>query len=103
MERKITDAEEAALRAVAGGRVPCDDLPAGQSTDVFGNPIPGQRTFRALERMGLLIFTEEEPVFLDGWDEPFTFTAFIELTEEGRKVMKSGVISLPDTGARKTG
>lgn len=84
----LTDAEMSALQKVRDGGVPCDDLPARSETDVFGMPIPGERTYRRLERLGLLIFTEEDEIEING--APFRFTPFIELTETGGRALASG-------------
>ena len=86
---KLSDTDIAALRAVKQGNLPCDELPERAGVDMWGDPVPGVRTYRRLERMGLVIFVEEDPVSLPGLDAPFTFTAFLELTPEGEAALGS--------------
>ena len=54
------------------------------SVDVFGCPVPGMRTFLKLQREGLLIITDEDPVYIDSVE--FTFTPSVELSDLGRAV-----------------
>jgi hypothetical protein len=53
------------------------------SQDVFGDTVPGIRTYEQLDKLGFLIITEEDPIDIDG--EPFTFTPMVELTDTGRE------------------
>lgn len=90
-ERKLSGTEYVALQIADKGMQSVDDIPEKVGKDVWGEPVPGMRTYVKLEKMGLLVLTEEEPVTLQKeGEEPFefTFTAFVEITDEGRQAMK---------------
>lgn len=46
-------------------------------SDGFGNIIPGLLVFKKLEKKGLVFFTKEDPIDING--EPFYFTPSVEL------------------------
>ncbi len=50
----------------------------------FGERIPGLTTYRRLDKMGLVIITEEEED-----EEGFSFTPQIDLTEAGEKALRA--------------
>lgn len=82
--------ERAALKVLveAGGAMLCSRIPGGDGRDAFGDVIPGMTVYLRLEKMGLLFFTEEEPLDLPG--EPldgFTFTPEVYITDEGRALL----------------
>lgn len=68
-----------------GGCILTTQVPDKNHPGVFGVE-PGLAVYRRLARLGLVYFTEEEPIMLDG--EPFTFTNEIYITDEGRKVVE---------------
>lgn len=86
---KLTPADYAALHRARKGNQAVDDIPEKAGLDLWNCPIPGKRTYDKLEKLGLLILTEEEPILLEGMEEPFTFTAFVELTKEGENALKT--------------
>lgn len=89
LDVKLSEAEISGLRALYGrALIPADDLPEKTTEDLWGFPVPGRRVWMGLVRKGLVLIPEEEPIdFGDG--QMFTFTAFLELTDEGLRVAKS--------------
>lgn len=87
-DSRFSENDLAALRIARRGALAVHEIPEKSGRDLWGDPVPGIRTYLKLERAGLLILTEEEPFILDGFDEPFTFTAYVELTPEGDLVAK---------------
>lgn len=97
---KLSDNEwEAIDQLVSGPPIAIDEIPTKTSRDHgFCNLIVGLGLWRKLEKKGLVIFTEEEPIdLLDGQpvpegDDPegwsFTYTAFLEPTELAYQVRK---------------
>lgn len=95
---RFSEAEEAAIKSTHHG-ILVSKIEDRSFTDVFGCVIPGMRVFKGLERKGILIITEEDPVtFEDDMGETFefTFTPSVELTDIGNVIyrwMISGDIS----------
>lgn len=86
---KLSEAEISGLLALYGhALIPAEDLPEKTMDDLCGFPIPGRRVWAGLVRKGLVLIPEEDPIDL-GDGDMFTFTAFLELTEEGRRALKS--------------
>lgn len=88
---KLSENDIAALRKAREGFLAVDDIPEKASEDLWGFPVPGIRTFLKLEKAGLLVLTEEDPVLLPGDDEPFTFTAYVEMTDEGEAAYRASL------------
>lgn len=86
---KLTETEMEALLLVHQNKIASDDLPGKAGKDDFGRVVPGARTYIALDRLGLIVLTEEDETVLDD-GTLFTFTPFAELTEAGRRALKSG-------------
>ena len=64
------------------------EIPDRNSRTVFGDVLPGMHVYRKLDKMGLLFFTEEEPLDLPGDVlDGFTFTPEVYITEEGRSAL----------------
>jgi len=80
----FTEAEEEALRRLAkDGGLLITSIPDKNERDpVFRTIEPGIRVYQKIEKQGLVVITEEEPIEdLDG----FCFTPSVELTDEGLK------------------
>lgn len=84
----LTEAQQAALDLVHGGRLACDDLPTRQGRDPLGSPIPGISTYKQLEKLGLVIFTEALEMEMGEGEDPFFFTAYLELSPKGEAARK---------------
>lgn len=85
---KLSEAEMAGLQALHQSEtIAADRLPDRNETDLWGDPVPGRRVWMGLVRKGLVLIPEEDPIDLGG-GEMFTCTAFLELTEEGRRVAR---------------
>lgn len=79
---KLSHSQEAALKIVhKKGSILISQIPDKNEIDsVFKDIIPGMSVYKKLEKLGLLIITEEEPIeVLDG----FCFTPSVELTDAG--------------------
>ncbi|MCE6959628.1 hypothetical protein LAZ40_11360 [Cereibacter sphaeroides] len=83
--RKFSEAEVNAIEAAKDGLL-SSAVSDTTTEDVFGNPVPGWRVFRKLEREGYLFETEEDPIEING--EPFTFTTVVCLTDLGEAALK---------------
>lgn len=65
-----------------------EDLPDRTACDTLGRIIPGRRVWMGLIRRGLILVPEEDEIlFEDGL--AFTFTAYLEITEEGRAQLRA--------------
>lgn len=83
--RKLTESEQAALDLIKGGKIITpDDLPSANYEDHMGRIYPGARTWRKLEKLGLLVFPIEDPIELED-GTPFTFSSIAELTDAGER------------------
>lgn len=89
--RPLTANELYALRllAEAGGSVIEWRVPEKNEVDpVFRTVTPGHAVYRRLEKLGLVFYTEEEPLDLPGDPlDGFTFSREIYLDDAGRKVL----------------
>ncbi|MBW3243381.1 hypothetical protein KUV57_11975 [Epibacterium sp. DP7N7-1] len=82
----LSEAEIYGIQALYGrALIAADDLPKKTTNDLWGFPIPGRRVWMSLIRKGLVFIPDEEPIDLGG-GEMFTFTAYLELTEEGLRI-----------------
>lgn len=61
-------------------------IPESNEKDEFGDVIPGIGVYKSLDKLGLVLITEEDPVLFDGEDEEFLFTPSICLTDDGRSL-----------------
>lgn len=82
----LSEAEIVALNYLKanGGGVLISDIPDKNEKDHMGFLTPGMRVYKSLEKKGLVIFTEEEPVEMEnfyGETFEFTFTPMIQLTD----------------------
>lgn len=82
----MTEAELNALKFLTerGGSVLVTEIPDRNEKGLWGETIPGIRVYRKLEKQGLIILTEEEPIDIDG--EPFEFTPMVEITDAGKRI-----------------
>lgn len=85
--QSLSESEQAALDYLRGngGSVLVTKIPDKNEKDCMGFIMPGIRVYQKLEKKGLVVFTEEEPIELedeDGKPFEFTFTPMIELTNE---------------------
>jgi len=79
---KLTDAQYKALELAEQGLM-INQIDSVASTDIWGETVPGIRTFRKLEKLGFLVFTEEDPM-----EDGTEFTSSVILTDEGEKFLK---------------
>jgi len=85
---KLSESEHEALNLLRqrGGSMPITDVPEKNERDVvFKTIIPGLTTYRKLEKKGLVIITEEEPIMDVDPSDPlygFEFTPTIELVRQ---------------------
>ncbi len=79
---KLSSPEKAAMEQLKrhGGCVSTCLIDDCSVTDILGEIIPGIKTFKKLEKKGLVFFTEEEPLDLDD-GEMFELQSLIYLTE----------------------
>lgn len=57
---------------------------------VFGTVMPGHPTFKKLEKLGLVFYTEEDPIDSPGSPlDGFVFTREIYITDQGRSVFSA--------------
>jgi hypothetical protein len=84
---KLSEAEYTALKYLVRerGSVLTSAIPDNNDEDVFGNVLPGMRVYTKLDKRGLVMITEEEPIILDG--EEFTFTNEVYITDAGRDAL----------------
>lgn len=87
--KKLTEMETVALTRARDGLL-LSQVPDKTYRDFLDTAVPGLPVYRKLDKAGLLIITEEDPVMFPGWDEPFTFTPQIDITEAGREALKTG-------------
>lgn len=66
-----------------------DDVPDRTEKDMWGNARPGRTLWNRLEKAGLILFPEEEPITLDN-GTPFVFTSYAELTDKGERALRDG-------------
>lgn len=89
MNQKLTENQKKALNNLLNrDGVFITAVPEKNEKDEFGDTMPGLSVYKALDKMGLVIITEEEPIHFDDGEE-FNFTPTIYLTEEGRSVANS--------------
>lgn len=83
----LSDAEITALELIraAGGSMLVSNIPDKSGRGVFGLE-PGSGVYKKLEKKGLVFFTEEEPIDVDG--EMFEFTPSVYITETGQAALK---------------
>ena len=87
----LTEAEiEALVRLTRGDMRPIslEDIPERTGRDAVGGIIPGRRVWMGLIRRNLVLVPEEGEILLDD-GLPFTFTAYLEITEEGRAQLRA--------------
>ncbi len=84
-----TDIDALASLIHRHGSIWIHEIGQKQEVGVLGEMIPGIRTFKKLEKLGLVIFTEEEPIDIDG--EEFWFTPTVDITDEGRKAYYNAI------------
>lgn len=86
---KLSDAEHAALTLLVseGGCVLTSAIPDKNDEDVLGNVLPGMRVYVKLDKLGLVMITEEDPIDL-GDGEEFTFTNEVYITDEGKAALR---------------
>lgn len=91
--RRLTSNEITALRTLheAGGEILESRVPDTNKVDpVFGCVTPGHVVYRKLEKLGLVFYTEEEPLDLPGDPlDGFTFTPSICIDDAGREALRS--------------
>lgn len=91
--RTYTENERRALELLilGGGSVLESRIPDRNEVDpVFKSVTPGHTVYRKLERLGLVFYSEEEPMDLPGDSlDGFTFTREIYITETGRSVLST--------------
>ena len=84
---KLSDNEITALETIrrAGDSMLITKIPDRNERDVFGVE-PGMKVYKNLEKKGLVFFTEEDLLVVDG--EDFEFTPSVYLTDDGLKALK---------------
>lgn len=87
MTTPLNDNDLAALLLARTG-VLVSRIPEKSGVGLLGEAIPGLTIFRRLDRRGLLIEAEEEPIDIGG-GESFTFTPSFEITEAGEAALKA--------------
>ena len=77
---ELTELEITALGIMAmyNGAMLVSRIPERKISGIFG-PEPGIATYKKLEKKGLLMFTEEDPM-----PDGFQFTEEVYLTDEGK-------------------
>jgi len=82
---KLSESEFRALEILQEneGAVLVTQVPEKNDKDLYGWVLPGLNVYKKLDKKGLVIITEEEPIVFDDGEE-FTFTPMIELTDEGK-------------------
>lgn len=88
-----TENERRALELLiqGGGSVLESRIPDRNEVDtVFRTVTPGHTVYRKLEKLGLVFYSEEEPLNLPGDPlDGFTFTREIYITDVGRSVLSA--------------
>lgn len=85
-ERKLSEAEQEALSLLKqrGGSMLVSEIPEkNERHPVFRTITPGMSVYQKLEKKGLVLITEEDPIMDVPEDDPlygFTFTPMVELT-----------------------
>lgn len=90
--RSLSENEMTALQLLVDGggsliewRVP----ETNEKDPVFGTVTPGHTTYRRLEKMGLVFYTEEEPCDLPGDPlDGFCFSREIYIDDAGREALR---------------
>lgn len=79
------------LLVEAGGSIIEWRVPETNEKDpVFGTVVPGHTTYRKLEKLGLVFYTEEDPFDLPGDPlDGFSFSREIYIDDQGREVLRS--------------
>ncbi len=85
---KLSEAERNALEFLCqqGGGVLTSAIPDKTVTDWSGSKIAGMAIYEKLDKRGLVVITEEDPMLLDDGEE-FTFTNEIYITDKGRNAL----------------
>mgnify|MGYP000563134143 CR=1 FL=1 len=83
---KLTSTEEIALEIARKDHL-VSHIPSKNQTDPLGDTTPGLRVYKSLEKKGLIYFTKEDPIDING--EPFYPTASVTISETGRDVLSS--------------
>jgi hypothetical protein len=78
---KLSDADYAALVFAAKSPL-ATEIEDVSRKDCWGTVIPGMRTYKKLEKLGLLYFTEEDP------EDEFDWTPMVELTDAGKRALE---------------
>ena len=90
--KKLTANELTALHLLdeAGGSILETKVPEKTEKDpVFGDVKPGHQVYRKLEKMGLVFYTEEDPLNLPGHPiDGFEFSREIYLDDAGREALR---------------
>ena len=90
--RSLSESEITALRLLvdAGGSLIEWRVPETNEKDpVFGTVTPGHTTYRRLEKLGLVFYTEEEPFDLPGDPlDGFCFSREIYIHDVGREALR---------------
>lgn len=79
------------LLVLEGGSVLESRIPDRNEVDhVFKTVTPGHTVYRKLERLGLVFYSEEDPLDMPGDPlDGFTFTREIYITDTGRSVLSA--------------
>ncbi len=79
------------LLVEAGGSIIEWQVPETNEKDpVFGTVVPGHTTYRRLEKMGLVFYTEEDVFDLPGDPlDGFSFSREIYIDDPGRELLRS--------------
>lgn len=84
---KLSRNQERALLALRDNDgVLISRIPESNEKDEFGDVIPGIMVYKSLDKIGLVLITEEDPILFDGDDDEFLFTPSVCLTDEGRNL-----------------
>lgn len=81
---KLSEMEHTALGILIhhGGSLLVSSIPDKNENTALGME-PGIRVYQKLDKRGLVVLTEEDPIEING--EEFTFTSSAEITDEGRE------------------
>lgn len=81
----LSESEKVALKYIAQNRaVLVTQVPEKNDRGHFGDIIPGIRVYKALDKKGLVLITEEEPD-----EDGFEWTPMIEITDAGSAMAKT--------------
>lgn len=80
-DKALSEMEIAALGFLVnrGGSVLVTAIPDKTEPGLFGEKMPGMPVFKKLDKRGLVVLTEEEPM-----EDGFQFTPMAELTDTGK-------------------